>query len=159
MIKVFIKRFTIILGSFGLSACATFGPGGSIFSTPSSPQVYQSTIHSPKTVRLIDLLQERRVFFEMEIPAGKTLVVQFLKGHGDDSIYAPDLMKYGVFVNGEASGDLENSMSVPSSSSRMIDVFIRDGFETRESDEPRLLRTDELLEEDYYINNYRKVDD
>ena len=95
----------------------------------------------------------------MEIPAGKTLVLQFLKGHGDDSIYAPDLMKYGVFVNGEASGDLENSMSVPSSSSRMIDVFIREGLETRESDEPRLLRTDELLDEDYYINNYRNIDE
>ncbi len=153
--SVFVALFCVLL----LFGCNTFSPGGTIFSTPSSPYIYKSTVISPKTVRISDLLKENEVFFEMEIPAGKTLVLKFLKNQGDDSIYAPDLMKYGIFANAEASGDLENAMSVPGSASRLIDVFIRNDFEARESDEPRLLRSDELLEQDYYINKFNKQDE
>jgi len=82
----------------------------------------------------------------VDIPAGRHLTIDFVAGAGDDPVYSPDLMRYEVFDQGTTWGALRNSMTVPTASSRRIDVTIRQGPEYITAVPDRELRTDELAD-------------
>jgi hypothetical protein len=141
-------RPLILLLFFSLTAIGCYTPGGGLMASSSglfSALTYYSTAEEPKTLAVIDL-RNGDVIFEIKIPIGKQLVIQFFEGSGDDPVYTPDLMKYSVADIGTTSGSLNNSVTVPDAYSRRIDLFLRHG-EKYEAPEPnRQLRTDELLD-------------
>ena len=141
-------RLLILLLLLPLTATGCYTPGGGLMASSSglfSALTYYSTAEEPKTLAVIDL-RNGDVIFEMKIPVGKQLVLQFFEGSRDDPVYTPDLMKYQVADIGTKSGSLPNSVTVPDAYSRRIDLFLRTG-EKYEAPEPnRQLRTDELLD-------------
>ena len=76
---------------------------------------------------------------------GKQLTLDFQEGEGDDPDRTPDLMVYQIFDLGTSIGKLRNSVTVPSSYCRRIDVDYRPPEERPPSpDQP--LRADELAD-------------
>ena len=138
-----LNRLSLLLLPFALIGCYT--PQGGLLPSSIGALTYYSTAEEPKSVSLIDLRNGDNVF-EMKIPVGKQLVIQFYDGSGDDPVYTPDLMKYQIFDIGTQVGALQNSITVPDAYSRRIDVFMRAGdrYEAPEANRP--LRTDELLD-------------
>ena len=107
----------IILG-LALIAALTLLPGcmyqpsGGLMAGSNGPFTYYSTAEYPKTFVVVDTRTGDNVF-EMHIPPGKALVVQFVKDQGDDSVETPDLMRYGIFPITDVSGLLSSSVTVP----------------------------------------------
>jgi hypothetical protein len=85
-------------------------------------------------------------FFTIEIPPGKQLTVDFQEGKGDDPVLTPDLMVYQIFDLGTSMGKLRNSVTVPHSYNRRIDVDYRPGPEAAPPSPDKPLRTDELAD-------------
>ena len=138
-----LNRLTLILLSFALTGCYT--PQGGLMPSSVGSLTYYSTAEEPKSISVIDLRNGDNVF-EMKIPVGKQLVIQFYDGSGDDPVYTPDLMKYQIFDIGTQVGSLQNSITVPDAYSRRIDVFMRKGDRYEAPEPNRPLRTDELLD-------------
>ena len=122
-----------------LGGCYT--PGGGLFAGSNSPFTYYSTAEYPKTFVLVDTDTGENIF-EMHIPVGKALVVEFHKDKGDEPSSTPDMMKYGVFPITDPSGTLGSSMTVPGPYSRRIDIFLTTGEAYTPPDENRPIRTD-----------------
>jgi hypothetical protein len=77
---------------------------------------------------------------------GKQLTLDFREGKGDDPVLTPDLMVYQVFDLGTSIGKLRNSVTVPNSYSRRIDVDYRAAPEEAPPPPDRPLRSDELAD-------------
>jgi hypothetical protein len=86
------------------------------------------------------------VIFTIDIPAGKQLTLDFVKGKGDDPVYSPDLMRWEIFDQGTTTGKLRNAMSVPRAASRRIDMTLRPNIEYVTGSPDRELRTDQLAD-------------
>lgn len=104
-----------------LSGC--YYPGGGLFSSTEGPQTYVSTESLQKSVTMVDT-RTGEVFFSIDIPPGKQLVIDFERGEGDDPVYTPDLLLYDVFDAGKTTGSLGNSMTVPPAAARRIDMTV-----------------------------------
>jgi len=104
-----------------LSGC--YYPGGGLFSSTGGPQTYLSTEALQKSVTMLDL-RTGEVFFSIDIPPGKQLVIDFERGKGDDPVYTPDLLMYDVFDAGTKTGSLGNSMTVPPAAARRIEMNV-----------------------------------
>ena len=133
----------LLLAALFTAGCYT--PQGGLMPASSGALTYYSTSEEPKTIVLLDMRNGENIF-EMKIPVGKQLVMQFYTDSGDDPVYTPDLLKYQVMDLGTQYGSLQNSVTVPDAYSRRIDVFRRPG-EKYEAPEPnRQLRTDEVAD-------------
>ena len=136
----------IILG-LALIAALTLLPGcmyqpsGGLMAGSNGPFTYYSTAEYPKTFVVVDTRTGDNVF-EMHIPPGKALVVQFVKDQGDDSVETPDLMRYGIFPITDVSGLLSSSVTVPGTYARRIDLFASEGETYTPPDPNRPIRTD-----------------
>ncbi|MDG1899332.1 MAG: hypothetical protein P8I74_05655 [Phycisphaerales bacterium] len=136
-----LPLIALLLTTLLIAGCYT--PQGGLMSSSTGALTYYSTAEEPKTIMILDMRNGENIF-EMKIPVGKQLVMQFHDESGDDAVYTPDLMKYEVMEIGTSFGSLNNSITVPNAYSRRIDVFIRQG-EKYEAPEPnRPLRTDEM---------------
>ena len=133
---------SVLAASAGLVA-GCYRPHGALMSYSGGAQTYYSTEMQPKTVRVLDL-RTGEVIFSMDIPVGKQLTLDFSPGEGDDPVYSPDLMQYEIFDMGTMIGKLHNAMSVPSSNSRRVDIYMRPSPEYMTAAPERMLRTDEL---------------
>ena len=122
-----------------------YSPQGGLMPSSKGALTYYSTAEEPKTVMLLDMRNGENIF-EMKIPVGRQLVMQFYADKGDDEVYTPDLMKYEIMELGTSYGSLNNSMTVPDAYSRRIDVFIRPGERYEPAEPNRPLRTDELAD-------------
>lgn len=118
-----------------------YQPSGGLFAGSNAPFTYYSTPEYPKTFVLVNTRTGENIF-EMHIPVGKALVVQFTKDQGDESKTTPDLMRYGVFPMGDVSGLLSSSITVPGAYARRIDIFLTEGEPYTPPDEDRSIRTD-----------------
>lgn len=125
----------------GLSACHR--PQGAMLSYTGESITYFSTEMQPRSVELVDL-RTGEVLFAMDIPAGKQLTVDFVPGEGDDPVYTPDLMMWEVFDIGTQFGKLTNSMTVPTATSRRLDLTLRPGPEFITAAPDEAMRVDEL---------------
>jgi hypothetical protein len=126
-------------------ATGCHAPGGAMMRRSGGSITYYSTEVEPISIRMIDL-RNHEVIFSMDIPAGKQLTLDFLPEKGDDPALRPDLMRYDVWDIGTRTGRLRNSLTVPTASSRRIDVFYREGPEFMEAPPDQQLRSDELAE-------------
>jgi len=134
---------TGLSGAFLLTGC--HGPGGALMPYTGASQTYVSTEMQPKNVRVVDN-RSGEVLFDMEIPVGKQLTLDFVANRGDDPVYTPDLLRWQIFDAGTRIGGLRNSMSVPAGVSRRIEVDLRPGPEYMVADPREELRVDEVDE-------------
>ena len=137
---VLISLFAVLLLALVAPGCK-YQPSGGLFAGSDGPFTYYSTTEYPKTFVVVNTRTGENIF-EMHIPVGKALVVQFDKGQGDDSKTTPDLMKYGVFPLSDVSGLLSSSITVPGPYARRIDIFLTEGETYTPPDEDRPIRTD-----------------
>ena len=137
--------FLPVAAAVGLVAAILAGcyrPGGAIMPYTGGAQTYWSSEMLPKTVLLVDV-RTGDVVFSMDIPPGKQLSMDFVEGAGDDPVFSPDLMRYEIFDIGTTTGKLRSAMSVPTASSRRVDIEIRKGVEYTAAAADRDLRTDQ----------------
>lgn len=132
---------TALAATLGLAGCYT--PSGGWMPYTGGPSTYFSTQMMQKTVTLIDK-RTNEVFFSLDIPADKQLVIDFDAGDGDDPVNRPDMMYYEVMPMGKETGKLHNSMPVPPAACRLVKVDVRQGVEYATSQPDRQLRTDEV---------------
>lgn len=114
------------LAALGLGGC--FGPGGPLLNYTGAPQTYVSSTYAPKTVTVIDVRSNEPIF-EIDVPVGQQLSIQFLAGKGDDPNETPDLMRYELQERGKSTGLIANSLTVPDHRSLRVDVTLRQGPE------------------------------
>lgn len=100
-----------------------YDPGGSGASRDMF--TYWSEPHMPQTVELIDL-RTGETLFAVDIPPRQQLVVKFKKNHSEKDAWMPDIMKWDLMPRGDKYSKLDNSMPVPPSFSRRLDVSLRD---------------------------------
>jgi hypothetical protein len=126
-----------------LAGC--YSPSGGFIKRKKAAATYYSTPAYPATVTIVDTRTEEP-FFTVEIPPGQELVIDFQEGKGDDDTLTPDLMIYELFELGTSTGRLRNSVTVPDSFSRRIDVEYREGPEAEPQSPDRPPRSDELAD-------------
>ncbi|MHC4082860.1 MAG: hypothetical protein ACYS15_16455 [Planctomycetota bacterium] len=126
-----------------LAGC--YSPSGGLIKRRHAANTYYSTESYPATVTIVDTRTEEP-FFTIEIPPGKQLTVDFQEGKGDDPVLTPDLMVYQIFDLGTSMGKLRNSVTVPHSYNRRIDVDYRPGPEAAPPSPDQPLRSDELAD-------------
>ncbi len=124
-----------IVPACGVAYRPYYDPGGSGVSIDEF--TYWSEPHMPQTVELLDL-RTGETLFAVDIPPRQQLVVKFVDNHSEKDAWMPDLMKWELMPRGTKRGKLDNSMPVPPSFSRRLDVAIR---ETPE--QPNIDRYDE----------------
>jgi hypothetical protein len=118
-----------------------FSPHGPIMNYSGAPHTYHSTETRPKTVTITDTRTMEEVW-TLEIPPGKQLTFDFVKGEGDDPVMRPDLLRWQVLDLGSTTGRLRNTAPVPSSACRRVDVRFREGPEYQNAPPPQALRID-----------------
>jgi len=123
-----------------LTLAGCYSPSGGWVKRRNVANTYYSTESLPATVTIVDTRTEEP-FFTIEIPVGKQLTMDFKEGKGDDPVLTPDLMVYQVFDLGTKIGKLRNSVTVPNSYSRRIDVDYREP-ETATPPPDQPIRTD-----------------
>jgi hypothetical protein len=129
--------------AIALTGCHS--PGGKGMSATGDSITWYSTEVRPVTIELVDLRNDQ-IIFQMDVPPGRQLTVDFVPDEGDDPSLTPDLMRYRVWDIGETMGRLTSALTVPTATSRRIDVYYRDGAEYAEAPPERELRTDELID-------------
>lgn len=121
-VGVFLGVSTVVAGL----GCTQKG-GGLLPSAAgtASPMTWDSTAALPKTVVIVDTRTGENVF-EINIPMGQQLSVQFFE-HKDPQEHpkAPDIMKYTLHPLGRWVGYLDQSVPVPHSWNRRVDVFLQ----------------------------------
>lgn len=128
---------TLGLAGALLGACHTTGGAG----YTGASQNYVSSIWSPKTVTIVDTRTNEPVF-QMEIPVGRKLSIQFIEDDGDDPVYTPARMRYQLWNADDDFGSLESSMTVPAADSRKVIVDVRQGPEYPPADDSTAGRVD-----------------
>lgn len=106
-----------------LSGC--YSPKGGAFPKANGPQTYYSTPLEPVSLKMKDMCYDQQIFFEIDVPPQKQFVYQFVEGGGDDPSRTPDIMKWAIMDMGKSTGRLRNQLSVPPSSCRRVDYFLR----------------------------------
>ena len=124
--KTTLPLLTAAIASITLGGC--YSPSGGIMPFSGGAYTYTSSETQQKTVTLLDLRNGEEIF-RVDIPPGKQLVMDFDKDEGDDNVYTPDRMRYEIMDRGEKTGKLSNSMTVPNSASRRIEVSLRNEVE------------------------------
>jgi hypothetical protein len=118
--------FPAMAGAFLLAAAAgngcAYSEGGSGMSL--DEHTYVSTSWQPKTVSLIDT-RTGQTFWSSDVPVGKQLVIRFKPDQGIKGTATPDRMLWEVMDAGTSFGHLDNSLAVPPSESRKLDMKLR----------------------------------
>ncbi|UCD74388.1 MAG: hypothetical protein JSV91_11425 [Phycisphaerales bacterium] len=130
-----------------LTACHTEKGGWMPYTGGST--TYISTQTEPKTVILRDV-RSGEILWQMEIPPGKQLTLDFVEGGGDDPDVTPDLMRWQLFEPGTKYGRLRNSITVPPADCLSLDMEVRPGPEYIAEGPEQRLRTDEMIDRPEY---------
>ena len=133
----------MVVALLGSSLTGCHSPAGAMMPYTGATQTLYSTENSPKTIRLVDT-RSNEVRLEIEIPVGKQFTYDFVTDAGDDPVESPDLMRYELFPIGTKFGKLRNAQSVPNSTSRRIDWYIREGTEYSEEPPEYRMRVDKV---------------
>ncbi len=124
-----ILAASVAAGVLTLAGC--YGPRGSWYPYSGNGYTYVSTEMKPVTITVIDTRTEEP-FFQLDVPAGKQLTMNFLSGKGDDPVLRPDRMVYAIWDAGTATGTLDNQLTCPPEGCRRIVYDIRNAPEWRE---------------------------
>ena len=119
----------------GIAACATLsgcqntGGGASLMSEGGvgaslDSHVYVSRSWQPWTVTVRDT-RTGQAFWSIDVPVGKKLAIQFVRGSGTETQYTPDLMKWGLMEETAGFSNLTNSLPVPAQDSRRLEPTLR----------------------------------
>lgn len=106
-----------------LAGCAWPGyrPGGNNSSTDA--HTYFSTPDAPKTIKLMDWTTNTTIW-QMDIPIGKQLTMQFYDDHDPKNVARPALMRWELWEIGHEFGELHNSMPAPDMYHRRLEMYI-----------------------------------
>lgn len=85
---------------------------------------YISTPMAPKTVVIYDM-RTGKPFFVQEVPVGKQLNFRFLPDGGDDPLYSPSRLQWGIGQAGDNAGKLDNQLTCPPEEACRIQVELR----------------------------------
>jgi hypothetical protein len=112
-----------------LTGCQNTYGGASLYSEGGTgmsldSHVYVSRSWQPWTVTLRDT-RTGQAFWSIDVPVGKKLAIQFLRNHGTDTLYTPDLMKWGLMEEDSAYENLANSLPVPAADVRRLEPTLR----------------------------------
>lgn len=112
-----------------LAACWNTNGGGSLLSEGGvgasfDSHVYVSRSWQPWTITVRDT-RTGQAFWSIDVPVGKKLAIQFMQGHGTESQYSPDLMKWGLMSEDASFSNLVNSLPVPAADSRRLEPTLR----------------------------------
>ncbi len=110
----------------GCVAHPGWSAGGNAASTDS--YTYVSRSHTPQTVSLVDT-RTNEVIWSRDVPVDKQLSIKFYEDHNSENPSRPDVMRYAIQDSGERWARLTDSITVPPSASRRLDVELRDGPE------------------------------
>ena len=113
---------TSLLSGCGLSYRSGWNPGGSGVSV--DKYTYVSEPWEPKTVELVDT-RTGETLWSVDVPVGQQLAVRFYPDREKDNAYTPDLMRWDLMEAGTRFRRLENSMLVPASNARRLDMSLR----------------------------------
>ncbi len=90
---------------------------------------YVSTPSQPKTISLVDTRTFESIW-SIDVPVGQQVAVQFMKNPKNregipPDPYRPDLMRWSLMKAYAMGGDLDNSIAVPASGSRRLEMRLR----------------------------------
>ena len=115
-------RRTVLIGAallaVGGSGC--FNPNGGV----TGYFAYISTPLAPKTIVIYDV-RTGKPFFTQEVPVGKQLNFRFLPDGGDDPLYTPARLQWGIGQAGDNASQLENQLTCPPEEACRIEVELR----------------------------------
>ena len=105
---------------------------------------YVSTPMSPKTIVIYDM-RSGDPFFVQEVPVGKQLNFRFLQDGGDDPVYSPGRLQWGIGQAGDGASQLENQLTCPPEQACRIQVELRkpEAAETPDSERYRIDMSDD----------------
>lgn len=102
-----------------LAGCAWPGyrPGGN----QSSADQYTciSTPDAPKTISVLDWTTNTTIW-QMDVPPGKQLTMQFYDDHDPKNVARPTLMRWELWPAGQEFGELHNALPVPDKDHRLV---------------------------------------
>lgn len=115
---------------FGLCTGCAMNPGWSAGGNQASTDsyTYVSRSHAPQTVSLVDT-RTNEVIWSRDVPVDKQLSIKFYEDHNSENPSRPDVMRYAIQSTGERWARLTDSITVPPSASRRLDVELRDSPE------------------------------
>ena len=123
LLTALAATFCFASGCWNTYGNASFMSEGGIGASIDS-HIYVSRSWQPWTVTIRDT-RTGQAFWSIDVPVGKKLALQFLQGHGTDSQYAPDLMKWGLMGEFDPYSNLANSLPVPAADVRRIEPTLR----------------------------------
>lgn len=114
----------LLLSGLALPGCyyAGWHEGGD--HAANDKHVYLSTEWQPKSVELIDL-RSGETIASWDVPVGKQLCIDFAETLNNDDPLYPSIMKWEIMKAGRTGGALRNSMPVPASTARRLDISLR----------------------------------
>jgi hypothetical protein len=113
-----LARVAIPALALALAACNPgYRPGGN--QSSSDAHTYISTPDAPKTIRVLDWTTNT-VLWEMDVPVGKQLTIQFYDDHDPKNAARPALMRWELWPAGTEFGELHNAMPVPDKNHREL---------------------------------------
>ena len=102
------------------SLIGCFNPNGGV----TGYFAYISTPLAPKTVVIYDA-RTGEPFFVQQVPVGKQLNFRFLPDGGDDPLYSPARLQWGIGKAGDNAGRLDNQLTCPPEEACRIEVEVR----------------------------------
>ena len=117
--RSFLLVSTLAVMMLGSSGC--FNPNGGV----TGYFAYISTPMAPKTVIIYDS-RTGEPFFVQEVPVGKQLNFKFLPDGGDDPLYSPSRLEWGIGQAGDNAGRLDNQMTCPPEEACRIEIALRE---------------------------------
>ena len=132
-------RFRTLAAAVSALALAALLPVGGCFNPNGGVTgyfAYMSTPMSPKTVIIYDMRTEEP-FFIQDIPVGKQLNFRFLQDGGDDPLYSPGRLQWGISEAGDNASQLGNQLTCPPEESCRIHIEVREAFPVEEQDGER----------------------
>ncbi|MDG2031081.1 MAG: hypothetical protein P8J45_08760 [Phycisphaerales bacterium] len=116
-----ITSSCLLLSLFALVAAGgCFNPNGGV----TGYFAYISTPMAPKTIVIYDM-RTGDPFFVQEVPVGKQLNFRFLSDGGDDPLYSPSRLQWGIGKAGDNASKLENQLTCPPEESCRIQIELR----------------------------------
>ena len=116
------SRFLLlaVAGAALASSSGCFNPNGGV----TGYFAYISTPMAPKTIMIFDS-RTGEPFFVQEVPVGKQLNFRFLPDGGDDPLYSPSRLQWGIGEAGDNAGQLDNQLTCPPEEACRIEVAVR----------------------------------
>lgn len=114
----------VLAAAVGLGGgCNIYRPGGTGYSVDT--HTYISESHLPVNVTLVDT-RTGESLWTYEVPVGRQLTLRFYdRSATSKDAVLPDLMRWEEMAPKTTSGQLRNTMNVPPSSARRLDVTYR----------------------------------